>query len=535
MTSALRPTDGPNAGRPLRLEPWQHQLVTAIETERRPLAAIRAASQVGKTLLCTGVALHRAIVGRAGCIFASATGDMIRDLSRRLDATIESCDAVGRHFAGPRSGPGARASWRLRTADTGGWLALAAAGSASQLASRTVGVAVADEISRWPARVRSGEGQPLQLLRMRLADWGDDGRLLAISSPVTPTDAICAMHLDGDRRELRYLCPDCGARFPFTWSNVTGRERDETPTIACSECGVLHDESARRRMLRGALWTATRPEPVDEDVMSFTLSRLDSARSSLSQVVREWRRARRAQERGDPLALAAFRNTVLGQPAESGAADVDQLLDSRERTFDLTGLEQVVGGADVQSDRLVFVVLGFAAGNTDAWVLAHGEIIGDPRDNGVWQGLDGALAQPFGGLPVSVVGIDAGYLTDTVRRQCGQRRWWVATVGRAGQGIPLARGMSAKSGLATMGKDDANAWWSGRCATGHVHLPLDIGRRHVAELCAAEALTSDRGALKWKPIAGRQNHRWDAATLCVFGRHYRRLTGARRPFRLVAV
>ena len=223
MTSALRPTDGPNAGRLLRLEPWQRQLVTAIESERRPLAAIRAASQVGKTLLCTGVALHRAIVGRAGCMFASATGDSIRDVGRRLDATIESCDAVGRHFAGPRSGPGARASWRLRTADTGGWLALAAAGSASQLASRTVGVAVADEISRWPARVRSGEGQPLQLLRMRLADWGDDGRLLAISSPVTPTDAICTMHLDGDRRELRYLCPDCGARFPFAWSNVTGR------------------------------------------------------------------------------------------------------------------------------------------------------------------------------------------------------------------------------------------------------------------------------------------------------------------------
>ena len=69
-------------------------------------------------------------------------------------------------------------------------MSLAAAGSASQLASRTAAVAVADEVARWPARVRSGEGHPLALLRMRLADWGDAGRLLAISSPTLSSDAL---------------------------------------------------------------------------------------------------------------------------------------------------------------------------------------------------------------------------------------------------------------------------------------------------------------------------------------------------------
>ena len=45
MHANLRPTDGPDAGNPLRLEPWQRGLLDAIDRERRPTVAIRAASQ----------------------------------------------------------------------------------------------------------------------------------------------------------------------------------------------------------------------------------------------------------------------------------------------------------------------------------------------------------------------------------------------------------------------------------------------------------------------------------------------------------
>ena len=92
-------------------------------------------------------------------------------------------------------------------------------------------------------------------------------------------------------------------------------------------------------MLRSAKWIAQREDADDEDVISFTLSRLDSARSSLGQVVREWRRARRGAERGDPAAMMAFRNTVLGLSAEHGAADVDRLFELRLREFDPSAVE----------------------------------------------------------------------------------------------------------------------------------------------------------------------------------------------------
>lgn len=535
MRSNLRPTDGPDAGKPLRLERWQVGLLDAIDRERKPIVAVRAASQIGKTLLMVGVGLRAALDGR-GCLVASATDVSIRDLARRLEATVDGSPDILTHFPRPKSGPGSRGTgWNLRQSDTGGWLGLAAAGSASQLASRTAAVAIADEIARYPARVRSGEGSPLALLRARLMDWGDTGRLLCISSPVLRFDAIDTLYRDGDRRRVEYTCLACGERFPFTWERVTGREKGEDPTLACSGCGALHDESARRRMLRSGRWVAGVTHPTDEDVISFGLSRLDSARSSLGQVVREWRRARRAVERGDREGLKAFRNVVLGLPGESGAVDVDRLYELRLRARDESAIEQVCAGVDVQDDRLVYAVLGFTAGNADVHVLDFGSTLGDPRDPEVWAALASALGQPFAGLPCSIVTVDAGFLTSDVRRECALRRWWIPTVGRAGEGKPLAKRISAASGLATLGKDNASAWWSGRAASGNVHLPAEITRPEIAEMCAAECLAVDRGKLAWKRIEGRANHLWDSALMAIHSRHFRPLTTRRRRLRLVAV
>ena len=171
-------------------------------------------------------------------------------------------------------------------------------------------------------------------------------------------------------------------------------------------------------MLRSAKWIAQREDADDEDVISFTLSRLDSARSSLGQVVREWRRARRGAERGDPAAMMAFRNTVLGLSAEHGAADVDRLFELRLREFDPSAVEQVTCGIDVQADRLVHVVLGFDAGSAEVWVLDYGVTLGDPTEDDVWAALTSSLGRSFAGLPVSCVSVDAGFSTGDVRKQC---------------------------------------------------------------------------------------------------------------------
>ena len=218
--------------------------------------------------------------------------------------------------------------------------------------------------------------------------------------------------------------------------------------------------------------------------------------------------------------MMAFRNTTLGLPAEHGAADVDRLYELRLRDFDPRSVEQVTAGVDVQADRLVHVVLGFDAGTAEVWVLDYGSTLGDPTEDDVWAALTSSLSRSFAGLPVSCVSVDAGFHTAHVRRQCSRRRWWVPVVSRASEGKPIARSMGAQ-GVTTAGKDDTCAWWSGRIAAGRVHLPREITRTEIAELAAAEALTIDRGRLRWKPIEGRPNHLWDSAGLAIHARHFR--------------
>ena len=530
----VRVTDGPQAGQAIVLEPWQRQLLDAIEREQKTTYALMMASQVGKTVCGVPVALRSAVDG-AGTLLVSATDFGCKDLRRRLDKILKASPAIGAEFEAQRSGPGARSSWNSRETRADGWLSIATAGSPSQLASRTVKTVVADELARWPRLVRGGEGAPLQLLEMRQADWGSDAVLIAISSPVSRGDGIDLLFRDGDRRRMEYSCPDCEESTHFDWEHVSGREQGETPLIACAQCGAMHDEAGRRRMLRRGKWVPQRHEPTDEDCASFQLGRLDSARSSLHEAVKRWRKARLRVERGDPRALAAFRNTVLGLPASSGAADVDKLYERRERTFRLDSLEQVVAGCDVQDDRIYFVVLGFGTNDADVWVLGFDQVIGDPRDDEVWAALQGRLAEPCARVPVSCVSIDAGYLTADVRRQCSRRRWWVPTVGRAGDGKPIARAISRTSGVCTLGADDAKSWWTGRVRDGHVHLPMTIDRPTIGQLCAAEALTAEGGKLRWRPVEGRPNHYFDAACLALHSRRFRPLTRPRRPLRLVAV
>ena len=373
------------------------------------------------------------------------------------------------------------------------------------------------------------------MLRASLADWGDDGRLARhkLARARNRRDRLLVQR----RRQTaaRVSVPRLSAASLRSFgsksldASATRSRRSPAYRAASHMAKVLVARCSRRpNGLPNEKTQRTR------DSISFGLSRLDSARASLKQVTSEWRRARLAVERGDPNALRAFRNLNLGLPGTSGTADIDKLFELREDTFQLAQLEQVTAGVDVQSDRLVYTVLGFSPSNIDTWVLDYGIMLGDSREDEVWARLAAKLSRPFGGLPPSVVSVDAGYLTSTVQAQCARRRWWIPCVGRSGSGKPIARGLGP-SGVCTVGKDNANSWWSGRVEAGAVHLPRTMTRNEIGELCASEVLVAEGGALRWRPVDGLENHLWDAAINCVHGRFFRTLSAHRRPFRLAAV
>ena len=211
-------------------------------------------------------------------------------------------------------------------------------------------------------------------------------------------------------------------------------------------------------MLRSGAWVAQKQHPTDEGSISFQLGRLDSARPRSGRSSRSFdgRAAGRSGAIHGPSPRS--RNVVLGLPGESGGADVDTLYDRRGYAGTLA-IEQVCAGVDVQTDRLVYVIVGFTAHNAIVQVAHFGVVIGDPRDDGVWDTLTAEIDTHRAPLPVSVVSVDAGFLTATVKAQCARRRWWIPTVGRAGSGQPIAKVIGA-SGIAVLGKDDCASWWT---------------------------------------------------------------------------
>ena len=207
-------TDGRQQGKRIQLERWQRLLLQRIDREKRVITCCRMASQIGKTTIVVPIALRSAIDG-AGVLLASSTETNIRDMARRLDGVLEAAPHLAEHFPSPSSGPNARASWKDRRTTRLGWLGFASAGSASQLAARTVQVAVADEVARFPKRVRSGEGGPMQLLRARLLDWGTDAKLIAISSPTLPNDTAGVSTPASRLTSSRFRCPAVSCKTAF--------------------------------------------------------------------------------------------------------------------------------------------------------------------------------------------------------------------------------------------------------------------------------------------------------------------------------
>ena len=282
-TRHLRPTDGPGTGARLALEPWQRGFLQAVDREQKSnRVSLMAAAQVGKSLLALGIAIRAAVDGSGMCCWRAATEVSVRDLASpaRQRCSEHAPNPREKRFPSPRSGT--RGSRVLeRSSSRGGWVDRAGRVGVRLAArqSERSKIALADEVSRWPARVRSGEGSPdLALIRARVLDWGDDGLIAGdlVAPSIQATRSRCCFET-AIAAAWSIVCPGCDHRTPFGWEQVVGRDRGEQPMIACLYCGTLHDERARRRMLRSGVWVPQKSEPTDEGSISFQLGRLDSA------------------------------------------------------------------------------------------------------------------------------------------------------------------------------------------------------------------------------------------------------------------
>lgn len=392
----------------------------------------------------------------------------------------------------------------------GGFLKISGANSAASLRETPIKYLFADEVDAYPPDV-DGEGDPLSLAEKRNSTFPRGKELVTGTPTIKDFSRVEKEFQRGDQRRFFVPCPHCGNMDWIRWTNIDYRNDDPTTaSLLCSSCGVLIEERYKTQMLERGEWRPTATG--DGETISFHLSSLYSPLGWLSwvSVVREWLDAKK-----DPSKLKVLVNTRLAETWEERAESVEpDAIFGRRETYDAevpNGVGVLVGAVDVQADRLEFQVKGYGAGE-ESWLIAWGEIAGDPARDQVWLELDQLLRQEWehaGGrkLRVECVAVDSAFKSDEVYRFCkprAQRRVF-AVKGSNEVGKPLVARPTANNAYRARlymlctdaGKQTVyDRLRIGTPGQGYMHLPSWIDREYVDQLTAEKLI---RRFVKGKP------------------------------------
>ncbi|KTS27619.1 terminase [Pantoea stewartii] len=331
---------------------------------------------------------------------------------------------------------------------TGGFLALAGAGSPDNLARRPIRVLLADEVDKYPV---TREGDPITLAEERTATFGLNWLSVRACSPTVEDESRIAMsYEDSDQRRASVSCPHCGHRqFPdffkhVHWPSDGDRHDTRAAMIHCESCGAGWSEGDRLRALRTIQWHQTKPfeccgerhVPLnlyeqawnidDENAVSRVWRWSESDRHAVhraicpvcgkmgvdnihagyqaSKLFSPWQKDKPSdiaekylRAKGDPDKELAWWNTQMGLPHRPNYGKrlpVDILLARREvySAEVPDGVALLTAGIDTQNDRLEIEVIGWGR-DEESWSVAYDVIEGDLETAEPWERLDAYLQQ----------------------------------------------------------------------------------------------------------------------------------------------
>ena len=408
-----------------------------------------------------------------------------------------------------------------------------------------------DEIDGYPASA-GAEGDPVKLA-IRRSEYYWNRLIAAGSTPLLAGHSqIEALFEEGDGRRYHVPCPHCGHRDFLVFSENSHGDRghfmrwpDSCPDEAffvCRNNGCVIEESSKRAMLDAGGWVAERPFNGHASFHIWAAYSL-SPNATWAQIAFEFLDAKGK----GPEKLKTFVNTVLGETwREKGdAPDWERLYLRREpyelRTVPDAAIVVLTAGADVQKDRIVFEVVGWAP-TKESWSLDAGEIPCDTSNaDDLREKLDELQARTYhaadGRLwPIALLAVDSGFNTQQIynwaRRHPMSRVIAVkgvsterSLVGAASpvdvtiSGKKLRRGYKVFPVGVDIAKSELYGWLKlplpdegAASPPGWCHFPehpQEFFKQLTAETLVT--ITNRRGytTLEWRVQPGRQNHALD--------------------------
>lgn len=346
-------------------------------------------------------------------------------LKQRFEPSIsempELKDKIGRGKVGRRTGDTARIK-----VFPGGMIRFGGANSAASLRSMPIERLCLDEEDSYDSDIQH-EGSPSELAIRRTANF-PHRKIYRLSTPtVKETSTIEPLFEQGTKERYYVPCPHCGNMDWIKWKNIKWENDDpETVMLVCEECGSFIEERFKTQMLARGRWIAEEP---DAKYPSFHISSLYSPYGfySWADAVSLYLKAIRNK---DNALLKTFVNTVLGETwSETGNTVKASWLEARKEDYSEDALPRDVViiscGADVQQDRIECEVVGWGKG-MESWSIDYRVFLGDTEQNAVWSQFDAYIGKQYTHatgvkMPITVVGVDAGYRTKIVYEFCRVR------------------------------------------------------------------------------------------------------------------
>jgi phage terminase large subunit GpA-like protein len=547
--------------------PYQRGIMSAITDRSVVRVTLMKSARIGYTLMVSAAIGYHIDYDPASMLVVQPTDDDTRGFSKETIAPmLRDVPCLARIMVRDTEAKGKRRGTK-DASDTlthkefpGGILSIAGAHSASGLRRISRKIILLDEVDGYPPSAGS-EGDPVKLAERRSAAFWDR-KIIAGSTPtIAGSSRIESMFEAGDQRRFYVPCPHCG-HFDYLRlsqrrgsadadeDDENGGESDghtmqwddgqpETACFMCSKCGCAIEESHKHDMIEAGEWRAAAPgngTAQGRVHASFHIWTAYSPFTRWAEIVAEFLEAKRLGVE----ALKTFIMTWLGETwQELGEAPEWERLYERREHYAIGAVnERVVAltcGVDVQKDRLVYEVVGWAP-NLENWSVDAGELHGDTANEATWLQLDELLDRDFASYQIRMMAVDSGWNTQAVynwvRRHRASGRV-MAVKGAKESTAPLLgapspveinyggkriqRGLKLWPVGGHAAKSELYGWLHLRVSEGDdpprgfCHFP-QYGEQFFEQLTAEHLVTrrrAGRTVRQWEEIPNRENHHLD--------------------------
>lgn len=300
----------------------------------------------------------------------------------------------------------------------GGNIVTAWATSPATLSSRPRRIILADECDAFnPTK----EGDPLKLAEARTKTFGNQRKMLYVSSPRDKeTSSIEPLYELSDKRKYFVPCPECEDMQVLKWENVRWDDGDtESAYYVCDICGAIIENEEKTEMLANGEWRA---EKETNKIAGFWINELYSPFTTWGEMATDF-----VNSKPFPEKLKVFINTRLAQTWENDGERIDYAnIKFHQEEYEAeipSGVKLLTSGVDVQDDRLEIVVYGWGD-DWESWSIDYKVIYGNPATNEIWDECKAYLTRDFYDideniLRIKAVGFDSGgHHTDKVYDFC---------------------------------------------------------------------------------------------------------------------